>query len=380
MLILYWMFYFTETFLPKSLIVETLEAAGPTYGSTAKQVNDPATDINKDTSIPTPEAEVNKPHKPRVYTREIRAGHGFRLRTGSDQVFLEVDIGPLSQPPHPDINKNQDIIELKESQDGSKHLIFKFDKLMSTDVPTAKPELNQVYVSVVQALQQRTNFETLSNQADYLIAIARILEAAYFGFEAHDSNDNSQEVFEQLVHLLVIYPLKLNDNSNDEIVQEKAAPRTREFMHYASEKDLNEQKTVFTEVRNKKTGKSTRIYATINALEEIITITERKIDTEGSEPAGQAEDPTTTFQDKNMVATGNNQGSSQNHIVATDDESSQNNIDTEQSTLESRIHIRVNAQDSNEDSVSMKDPGSSESRSNKGHREDSQEKPERDEL
>lgn len=43
-----------------------------------------------------------------------------------------------------------------------------------------KPEINTLYVEIVEILRQKTNFQSLENQEQYLIALARMLEAAVF--------------------------------------------------------------------------------------------------------------------------------------------------------------------------------------------------------
>ncbi|XP_060068085.1 ER degradation-enhancing alpha-mannosidase-like protein 3 [Ylistrum balloti] len=326
-----------EAFLPKeppSLIEQELEANGPTIGGSKGMKDTNTEDTGEPDTVQTPQAEDSKkPDKYRVHIRETREGNTYRLPTSSGHVQLVVDVGRTINKPHYPKIVDRDVIQMKHLPDGTKQIVFKLDDLTSSKVPTTKPELNQIYVSVVQVLQQRTNFETLSNQADYLISIARLLEAAYFGFQVQDANDNSQELFDKLAGLLVIKPLKSHDKSSDENVREKLTI-SHEFNHYASEEDFAEDKTAKKEV---KPGKSTKIHAKINTLEEIITITEEEEEQiDSSEPVRQATD--TTFQDDIMVGsdTDGKYELPQSDIV-TDDESSQSNIHIGKNTPEPNI-------------------------------------------
>ncbi|XP_061164851.1 ER degradation-enhancing alpha-mannosidase-like protein 3 [Saccostrea echinata] len=54
-----------------------------------------------------------------------------------------------------------------------------------------KPEINTLYVQIVEILRQRTNFLLLEKQEEYLIALARMLEAAIFQVDiSHDTGQN----------------------------------------------------------------------------------------------------------------------------------------------------------------------------------------------
>ncbi|OWF50523.1 ER degradation-enhancing alpha-mannosidase-like protein 3 [Mizuhopecten yessoensis] len=374
-----------EAFLPKepqSLIEQNLEANGPTCGgNTAKKAKDPATDDAGDSPdiVQTPEATDTKPSKHRVHIRETREGNTYRLPTSSGHVQLVVDVGrTINKPKYPNI-VDRDVIQMKHLPDGTKQIVFKLDDLTSSKVvPTTKPELNQIYVSVVQVLQQRTNFETLSNQADHLISIARLLEAAYFGFQIQDANDNSQELFDKLAGLLVIKPLKSHDDPSDEIVQEKHTTIPHQFGHYASEEDFIEGKSTEKDV---KTSKSSRVYARINTLEEIITITEdeEEEETDSSQPAGQARDQTSTFQE-NEIAEDEDEEFSQNDIVM-DDESLPNDVHIEKSTMGPRIPSRVSPSKPKDSNTIIHATYHSEDETeSKSQGEETGNTPERDEL
>lgn len=55
-----------------------------------------------------------------------------------------------------------------------------------------KPEINTLYVEIVDLLRQKTNFLSLENQEQYLIALARMLEAAVFQLDI--SNMEGQKI------------------------------------------------------------------------------------------------------------------------------------------------------------------------------------------
>lgn len=55
-----------------------------------------------------------------------------------------------------------------------------------------KPEINTLYVEIVELLRQKTNFLSLENQEQYLIALARMLEAAVFQLDI--SNMEGQKI------------------------------------------------------------------------------------------------------------------------------------------------------------------------------------------
>ncbi|XP_069121333.1 ER degradation-enhancing alpha-mannosidase-like protein 3 [Argopecten irradians] len=365
----------SEAFLPKepqSVIEEQeLEANGPTCGGSTTDKEVPTSDTEELDTVQTPQAKDSK--KPRFHIRETRESNTYRLPTSSGHVQLVVDVGrTINKPQHPKI-VDRDVIQMKVLSDGTKQIVFKIDDLTSANVPTTKPELNQIYVSVVQVLQQRTNFETLSNQADYLISIARLLEAAYFGFQVNDDNDNSQEMFDKLAGLLIIKPLKSHDKSSDDIVQETPPKMQLQFTHYASKEDFEAQTLAKKEV---KTGKHTKIYAKINTVEEIITITEEEV-TGSPELAGQATDDTSTFQQNNIGESESKTSVEFSQSDVTEDEENDSHID--KSTFGPEVPINTASKELEEEEKTLQATVSSTSKKDpKGDRES--ESPERDEL
>lgn len=132
---------------------------------------------------------------------------------GSSNVEIEVK----EEEQEKNLPKEQKVsdkyVQIVSLPDGSKQIQFNFPHLGNKKAQT-KPELNQIYVEIVNILQTKTNFNLLLNQADYLMAIARLLEAAYFGLEKVDAN--AQGLFDKLTNELEI---KEEEEEDKEILQ-----------------------------------------------------------------------------------------------------------------------------------------------------------------
>lgn len=75
---------------------------------------------------------------------------------------------------------------LKINRNEDKTVDMRFHLFQITE--NRKPEINTLYVNIVEILRQKTNFLSLENQEEYLIALARMLEAAVFqGYINHDA-------------------------------------------------------------------------------------------------------------------------------------------------------------------------------------------------
>ncbi|KAK3088771.1 hypothetical protein FSP39_023586, partial [Pinctada imbricata] len=137
-----------------------------------------------------------------IVKSELVGQKQYRLQTGSHNVKMDVKVSTKSSgsPESPEVI-DDDVIKIITLPDGRKQLSFKFDQI-SQRMPKTKPELNQIYVDLVQILQDRTNFASLPSQGDYLLAIARLLESAYFNQGNVDSR--SQKMFDKLAQELQI--------------------------------------------------------------------------------------------------------------------------------------------------------------------------------
>ena len=60
------------------------------------------------------------------------------------------------------------------------------DSKSQQDVRPEKPNLNEMYLDVIHALQHGTNMESLDYASDYMKAIARFMEAAFFSLDRVD--------------------------------------------------------------------------------------------------------------------------------------------------------------------------------------------------
>ncbi|XP_071111554.1 ER degradation-enhancing alpha-mannosidase-like protein 3 isoform X1 [Haliotis cracherodii] len=136
------------------------------------------------------------------------------------------------------VTAEENVLQFDTLPDGSKQLSFKVDKNQQED--KTQPELNQIYVNLVQALQEKTNFEKLSNQGDYLIAIARFLESAYFGMDRVDNK--AQELIEKLAVELKFLTEKSTKPSaeSQSVKNEHMDFETAKQLHYATVEELYE--------------------------------------------------------------------------------------------------------------------------------------------
>lgn len=136
------------------------------------------------------------------------------------------------------VTAEENVLQFDTLPDGSKQLSFKVDKNQQED--KTQPQLNQIYVNLVQALQEKTNFEKLSNQGDYLIAIARFLESAYFGMDRVDNK--AQELIEKLAVELKFLTEKSTKPSaeSQSVKNEHMDFETAKQLHYATVEELYE--------------------------------------------------------------------------------------------------------------------------------------------
>lgn len=124
------------------------------------------------------------------------------------------------------------IISIKTLSDGSKQVFFKFDKLRNNDLST--PSLEDIYENLRTTLLEKTNFKLLGKQSDYLTAIVRLLETAYYGKQNVD--ERSQELFEEFSNELeILSPEEIEANKNMGIDQSDFWRQERESQSDQSE-------------------------------------------------------------------------------------------------------------------------------------------------
>lgn len=144
-----------------------------------------------------------------------------------------------------------DVIQLIENPDGSKRLSIRFDQLLQKS-PERKLGYEELYTNLLTILQERTNFVQLSNQADYLLAISKFLQAAYFGsgkVDAHSDNvirklGNELKIlsFPETEYVNMKGRVEEDDRSSDEGSQNLHSIKPTDpspMGHYSTEKELS---------------------------------------------------------------------------------------------------------------------------------------------
>lgn len=124
------------------------------------------------------------------------------------------------------------IISIKTLSDGSRQVFFKFDKLRNNGLST--PSLEEIYENLRTTLLEKTNFKLLGKQSEYLTAIVRLLETAYYGKQNVD--ERSQELFEEFSNELeILSPEEIEANKNLGIDQTDFSRQERESQGDQSE-------------------------------------------------------------------------------------------------------------------------------------------------
>lgn len=174
----------------------------------------------------------------------------YKYQAGTNKVLMNVKVIPKDdKKPEVPMATDDDVIVLTTMEDGSKQLSFKFNELTST-VSGETLQVNQIYNYIVDILQTRTNFQSLDNQSQYLTAIARLIESAYFNLGAVDRE--SQKIFDELANVL---ELKNKDTFSSQTEQKSttvlqdnvlqdAIENFRSLPSYISEEELIRETTV----------------------------------------------------------------------------------------------------------------------------------------
>ncbi|XP_045195747.2 ER degradation-enhancing alpha-mannosidase-like protein 3 [Mercenaria mercenaria] len=167
---------------------------------------------------------------------------------------------PLEQPTAENViipNSVEDedgIISIRTLSDGSKQLFFRFDKLKK-DYETA-PSMEDIYDNLRRTLLEKTNFKLLGKQSDYLTAIVRLLESAYFGKQSIDQR--SQELFGELSNELeILSQEEIAEAKNLESEEPESVQNNvdRESEHFGNkETDRNEINVQSPEIHNIEDG------------------------------------------------------------------------------------------------------------------------------
>lgn len=137
---------------------------------------------------------------PKEETQGDNSFYKYQAGTNKVQMNVKVNTKEDNQPEVPAVT-DDDVILLTTMPDGSKQLSFKFDKVVSS-VSGQQPQVADLYKYIVDILQERTNFRSLANQDNYLAALARLIEAAYYNLGSIDKT--SQKLFDELANALEI--------------------------------------------------------------------------------------------------------------------------------------------------------------------------------
>ncbi|XP_055897620.1 ER degradation-enhancing alpha-mannosidase-like protein 3 isoform X3 [Biomphalaria glabrata] len=133
-----------------------------------------ATDVLGETNV------VKNTDDHAFYHHEILdlASQKYYLKAGTKYFHLHVQV--TNEQLHSDTDK---VLQYDPLPDGSKMFtIF----LSTTFSNSEKPNLNEIYLKVLNAFQHHTNLEHLENSSNYMKALARFMESAYFSIDRID--------------------------------------------------------------------------------------------------------------------------------------------------------------------------------------------------
>lgn len=99
-----------------------------------------------------------------------------------------IQYGPVFLSVFATVHPGENNFKINRHKDNTVDLRFHLFEVIAN----RKPEINTLYVEIVELLRQKTNFLSLENQEQYLIALARMLEAAVFQLDI--SNMEGQKI------------------------------------------------------------------------------------------------------------------------------------------------------------------------------------------
>lgn len=105
----------------------------------------------------------------------------YFLQAGTKFFHLNVEVTPQEEGASEDVNEK---MKYEPLPDGSKMFTFNLHFRLSS---FEKPNLNEMYLDVIHTLQHLTNFEQLDQSQEYMKAIARFMESAFFSIDRIDS-------------------------------------------------------------------------------------------------------------------------------------------------------------------------------------------------
>lgn len=110
------------------------------------------------------------------------------LGKSTDTYSCSIQYGPVFLSVFATVLPGENNFKINKHKDNTVDLRFHLFEVTANK----KPEINTLYVEIVDLLRQKTNFLSLENQEQYLIALARMLEAAVFQLDI--SNMEGQKI------------------------------------------------------------------------------------------------------------------------------------------------------------------------------------------
>ncbi|XP_034301044.2 ER degradation-enhancing alpha-mannosidase-like protein 3 [Magallana gigas] len=110
------------------------------------------------------------------------------LGKSTDTYSCSIQYGPVFLSVFATVLPGENNFKINKHKDNTVDLRFHLFEVTANK----KPEINTLYVEIVELLRQKTNFLSLENQEQYLIALARMLEAAVFQLDI--SNMEGQKI------------------------------------------------------------------------------------------------------------------------------------------------------------------------------------------
>lgn len=253
---------FIEYFIPGGELVQedpvpekpSVDVKGPEREQngpriTVRVVGDKAfqTVTKQGTVDPSSTDEGSKTCNSETSEKEVEGVHGdnsgnkiyYNYQAGTNKVLMNVKVKSDEevQPEVPAVT-DEEVIVISTLPNGSKQLSFRFDQLTSK-LDGQRPHLNQVYQHLVKILKDRTNFLSLENREEYLSAVARLLESAYFNVAV---DKESQKLFDQLADVLELIDTtpSQSEQKSSSVLYRSYSSQSADLPSYASHDELTE--------------------------------------------------------------------------------------------------------------------------------------------
>ena len=134
------------------------------------------------------EVSARGPHESDDDSRKLKfepLPDGSKMMTFFLRHFVRHDTSGAASAADPS-NQDQSLNGNDEGENSNLGLDAPVDADAKQDPRSEKPNLNEMYLDVIHALQHGTNLESLAYASDYMKAIARFMEAAFFSLDRVD--------------------------------------------------------------------------------------------------------------------------------------------------------------------------------------------------